>query len=274
MKFELGSTLIYTAESEATLIVNVEAQRIDRQAILDEAFEIAPPQLSESYEVAETANRYRRLTLSPGRHEITYRAIVETSPVLTRPSSVEEMPVAALPLEVTNHLFPSRYCESDKLARFAWREFGGLEPGHARVEAICEWIHRNVDYVALSSDSSTSAADTFQTRAGVCRDFAHLGITFCRALGIPARFVSAYGWTLDPQDFHAVFEAYLADRWYLFDATRLVPVDGIVRVGVGRDAADTAFSTFFGTLQSEPKSVWVKAMEPAADSDEKAISLD
>ncbi len=100
-----------------------------------------------------------------------------------------------------------------------------------------------------SSHGSTSAYDTFTTRAGVCRDFAHLGITFCRALGIPARFVSAYGWKLEPQDFHAVFEAYLGGRWYLFDPTRLSPPEGIIRIGVGRDAADTAFATWYGALE-------------------------
>src|SRR6185369_9534561 len=98
-------------------------------------------------------------------------------------------------------------------------------------------------------------------RAGVCRDFAHLGITFCQALGIPARYVSAYGWKLVPQDFHAVFEAYLGGRWYLFDPTRLTPPMGLIRVGVGRDAADTAFSTFFGQLTFTPKIITVEAIE-------------
>lgn len=273
MKFEIGSTLVYTAESPATLILNVEAQQIDSQRILTESLSFDPAQPSEHYTVAETANRYRRLSLAPGRHEITYRATVETSPSLVPPGAVNETPILDLPLDVTNHLFPSRYCESDKLARFAWRQFGGLAPGHAHVEAICDWINRNVDYVPGTSDSSTSAADTFQLRAGVCRDFAHLGITFCRALGIPARFVSAYGIMTEPQDFHAVFEAFLGDRWYLFDATRLSPPESIIRVGVGRDAADTAFSTFFGVLQSEPKSVWVRAIAPVEAAGENAVSL-
>ncbi|MDZ4151946.1 transglutaminase family protein, partial [Methylicorpusculum sp.] len=100
-----------------------------------------------------------------------------------------------------------------------------------------------------SSDSQTSAYDTATQRAGVCRDFAHLAIAFCRALNIPARFVSAYAYQLDPPDFHACFEAYLGNRWYLFDPTRRAPLDGIIRISTGRDAADVSFVTFFGAVQ-------------------------
>ena len=108
------------------------------------------------------------------------------------------------------------------------------------------------------------AADTATERAGVCRDFAHLGITFCRALGIPARFVSAYAWQLDPPDFHACFEAYLGDRWYLFDATRLAPTNGLVRIGTGRDAADTAFATVFGAVQLNNLDVYIEKIGDAS----------
>jgi transglutaminase-like putative cysteine protease len=194
--------------------------------------------------------------------------------VTTRPENVDEVAVETLPFAVMNHLFPSRYCESDQLGRFAWRRFGDVAPGHSRVDAICDWIHDNVDYLEGSSNGSTSAYDTFTTRAGVCRDFAHLGISFCRALGMPARFVSAYGWKLEPQDFHAVFEVYLGGRWYLFDPTRLSPPDGIVRIGVGRDAADTAFATWFGELASEPKTVWMnEASGREHDAPQRAVSV-
>lgn len=274
MKFTLGSELIYTAERDTTLILNVEAQHLEGQRLLRESFSISPDIESEPHEIPETLNRYRRVIIGPGRHVIRYEAEVETDPVIERPENIGEVPVAELPLSVVNHLFPSRYCESDQLARFAWRRFGELGQGHERVEAICDWIHEEVDYLEGSSDGSTSAYDTFTTRSGVCRDFAHLGITFCRALGIPARFVSAYAWRLEPQDFHAVFEAYLAGRWYLFDPTRLSPPEGLIRIGVGRDAADTAFATFFGQLQSEPKQVWVTEAEGTADaSPAQAVSI-
>ena len=168
-------------------------------------------------------------------------AEIESSPTTRDISNIPQVPIDQLPFDVMNHLYPSRYCQSDKLARFAWRQFGDIADGYEKVTAICNWIYENVDYLEGSSDSSTSAYDTFTLRAGVCRDFAHLGITFARALGIPARFVSAYALDLVPQDFHAVFEAYLGGQWYLFDATRLCPLDGILKIAVGRDAADSAF---------------------------------
>jgi transglutaminase-like putative cysteine protease len=197
-------------------------------------------------------------------------------PQVDDPGEIAEVPVAALPLEVMPHLFPSRYCPSDQLMRFAWRRFGDIAGGHEKVTAICNWIYDNVDYLTGSSDGSTSAHDTFTIRAGVCRDFAHLGITLCRALGIPARYVSAFGYKLYPQDFHAVFEAFVGDRWYLFDATRLSPPDGLIRIGVGRDAADTAFATYFGALADQPKTVWVEAKaegDPATPWTTEAVSI-
>lgn len=273
MKFSVGSQLIYTAARDTTLVLGVEAQRIAGQKILREHFSVTPILPSEPHEMADTKNRYRRLLLRPGRYTIRYEADVETLPVIQTPEDVMEVAVSELPLEVMNYLFPSRYCPSDQLGRFAWRRFGDGPAGHAKVDAICDWIHDNVDYLEGSSDASTSAHDTFTTRSGVCRDFAHLGITICRALGIPARFVSAYGWKLEPQDFHAVFEAYLSGRWYLFDPTRLSPPEGVVRIGVGRDAADTAFATWFGQLESEPKTVWVEEAGHAEDAPEQAVSI-
>ncbi|WP_275186026.1 transglutaminase family protein [Bradyrhizobium sp. CSA112] len=109
--------------------------------------------------------------------------------------------------------------------------------------SISDWIHRNVDYVSGVSNAETTAERTFIDRAGVCRDFAHLGITLARALGIPARAVSAYALQLDPHDFHAVFEVHLENSWWLIDATQLAPIEGIIRIGSGRDASDIAFLT-------------------------------
>jgi transglutaminase-like putative cysteine protease len=148
-----------------------------------------------------------------------------------------------LPGDVLPFLLPSRFCPSDKFMRFAQREFGGTGDGVARMMAILEWIHRNVDYIAGVSNAETTAERTFVDRAGVCRDFTHLGITLSRALGIPARAVSAYALELDPPDFHAIFEVYLENGWWLIDPTRLAPIKGVVRIGSGRDASDIAFLT-------------------------------
>ena len=273
MRLSVGSRLQYDVASETTLILNIEAQRTGGQVLLSERF--SGPD-GDIHEVPETGNRYRRIVLPPGTHIIQYTAEVENQPLLLgNTGDVGEVPIAALPFDVLSHLAPSRYCQSDDMARFAWRQFGELPAGHERVQAICNWIFENVDYQEGSSNSSTSAHDTFIVRAGVCRDFAHLGITFCRALGIPARFVSAYALDLVPQDFHAVFEAYLGGRWYLFDATRLCPIDGIVKIAVGRDAADTAFATFYGQLDGPPKTVTVQKLDatPASEWTVDAVSL-
>jgi len=273
MKFSLGCELNYVVQRDTTMILNVEAQKIEGQTIWREDFVVSPFLSSDVHAAPETSNRYRRLMLTPGEYVLRYEAEVETTPQLNASRSVSEIAIADLPLDVMPHLFSSRYCQSEELGRFAWRQFGALPQGHSRVDAICDWIHDNVDYVGGTSNEKTTAVDTFATRAGVCRDFAHLGITFCRSLGIPARFVSAYGWKLEPQDFHAVFEAYLSGRWYLFDPTRLSPPDGIVRIGVGRDAADTAFATFFGQIESRPKRVWVNAENGSEETGDRAVSL-
>lgn len=266
MRCSINCELTYEVTAETTLILNIEAQRGGGQRILRESLTLPQGAASDAHEVPETGNRYRRLMLPVGTHRIGYRAEVETHPAIDNVEEVVETPVAQLPFDVIAHLYPSRYCPSDRLGRFAWRQFGDIATGHEKVEAICNWIFDNVDYLAGTSDPSTSAHDTFTLRAGVCRDFAHLGITFARALGIPARFVSAYAAELVPQDFHAVFEAWLGDRWYLFDATRLCPIDGIVRIAVGRDAADSAFATYFGEMSGPPKSIAVRRL----DGDEQA----
>jgi len=263
MDFSLGCELAYKVSAPTTLILNVEAMRAPSQTVLTESFMTEPAVRAESF-TAKDGNRYRRLLLDEGSWSIRYEAQVRLEPRYEHPAHVRETPVAHLPLEVLPYLNPSRYVVSDTLARFANREFGELGSGHERVTAICNWIHERVDYLRGSSDASTTAADTFALRAGVCRDFAHLGIAFCRALGIPARFVSCYAWQLEPQDFHAVFEAFLDGRWYLFDATRQAALDGMVRIGTGLDAAATAFSNIYGTVEPMAMRIWIEPVYSVA----------
>jgi transglutaminase-like putative cysteine protease len=131
------------------------------------------------------------------------------------------------------------------------RMFGDIEPGHARVQAVCDWIHEHIEYRVGSTNTATTACDVFLQRSGVCRDFAHLGVAFCRALNIPARLAVGYArFDEPPPDFHAVFEAYLGGRWELFDPTRLTDPQDLVRIAVGRDAGDVAFATLFGSVRT------------------------
>lgn len=263
MRFSVGCEIGYEVAENATFIFNIEAMQTKdgRQKLVRETLTIDPALVADAKTASETGNRYLRLTAPKGMFNLRYEAEIELNPVRNLPDSISEVPVGELPLETMPFLNPSRYCPSDQLARFAARQFGSIEPGFGRVTEICNWIHSEVDYVFGTSDTTTTAADTFALRAGVCRDFAHLGITLCRALGIPARFVSCYAWQLHPQDFHAVFEAYLGDRWYLFDATRMAALDGMMRIGCGRDAADTAFATIYGAVTPSPIRVWSEAVD-------------
>jgi transglutaminase-like putative cysteine protease len=145
------------------------------------------------------------------------------------------------------------------LSRAAQQMFGDVTPGFDRVKAIESWIFESIDYLPGFSVSTTTAQEVFVQRAGVCRDFAHLGITLCRALNIPARLVVGYVHFEDPpQDFHAVWEAWLSGQWVLFDATRLAPTERLVRVGTGRDAKDVAFATIFGPVNMRRKVLVVR----------------
>ncbi|MEQ9481937.1 transglutaminase-like domain-containing protein [Coleofasciculus sp. F4-SAH-05] len=270
MKFNLGCQLNYSVAASSTFIFNLSVVEKKHQRILQESLRIEPSMDYEEYVSPRMENRYLRVYVPQGDLQVSYQATVDLYYRDEDPSSIAENPPDKLPLETLHYLYPSRYCESDRLMRLAQNEFGNLIPDYSRVTAICNWIYDNVTYLSGSTNQHTSAYDTATERAGVCRDFAHLGIAFCRALNIPARFVTGYAYNLEPQDFHAYFEAYLGDRWYLFDPTRLAPCNGLIRIGIGRDAADVAFATIFGDVQMNYKDVFVEAVP---DQDGKTPEL-
>jgi transglutaminase-like putative cysteine protease len=241
MKLAIKAELVYTFAQATQVIANIEASHANDQTILSESLDIQPPARLRS-DKTSYGDRSIRASLSD-EVAIRYQAVVENNLRQLLPPAGHQHLWSDLPNDVLPFLLPSRFCPSDKFMRFAQREFGGSGDGVTRVMAILEWIHRNVDYVAGVSNAETTAERTFVDRAGVCRDFTHLGITFVRALGIPARAVSAYALQLNPPDFHAIFEVYLENGWWLIDPTRLAPIEGIVRIGSGRDASDIAFLT-------------------------------
>lgn len=265
MKFNLSSVLRYRIDEPSTLVLNIQVVNNDHQRICTEQLQFDPEVKFEEYTAPSSQTRYLRIEASTGKLEVNYEATVELLHFYADPNTIAEVPIADLPMETLPYLYPSRYCESDRLMGLVQSEFGGLQPGYSKVTAICNWIYNKVTYLSGSTNSQTSAYDTATQRAGVCRDFAHLGITFCRALNIPARFVSAYAYGLNPPDFHACFEAYLGDRWYLFDATRLVPLNSIIRIGTGRDAADVSFGTLFGAVQMEEMKLFVAPVSEAGE---------
>ena len=267
MSFKLGCRLGYRTYYNTPFVFSIEAQSFGAQTVLSESLTITPPLDLERWTMPESGNRYFRVNAPPGLLDVEYEATVEWTPTLEDPHTVHEVPLWRLPLSVVPHLHPSRYCQSDKLERFAHSTFGRLERGHARVNGICNWIHDYVAYEGGSTNTLTSAFDTVTQRAGVCRDFAHLGIALCRTLGIPARYASVYASRLHPPDFHAVFEAYLdgptGGGWYLFDPTRLADPAGLIRIGTGRDAAEVAFCTPYEYVTFDVPQVWIQSARPA-----------
>jgi transglutaminase-like putative cysteine protease len=230
------------------MILSVHVQRNAAQTILAERFTIEP-RIPASEFADEMGNRFVRLeTGSHKQLSLRYSATVDCEFEVRPAANIAPTPVAALEDATIPFLFASRYCQSDRLGRLARDLFGSIDRPHDKVLAIADWIHDNVEYLRGSTDSGTSAYDTVTQRVGVCRDFAHLGIALCRALNIPARYFTGYAYELDPPDFHACFECYIGGRWMVFDATRLAHLNGLVRIATGRDAADTAVASVFGSV--------------------------
>jgi transglutaminase-like putative cysteine protease len=249
IRYTLGCNLAYDVKNPTVFIFNVEVAKLVRHHDLVERLFISPDHQHRSYTVPDIRNRYLSIEAQPGPLNVRYEAEVTLDVFRADPDSISETPLNALPLDIMPFLLPSRFVPSDRLAAFAFKEFGERPAGHNGVTAICNWIYENIDYQRGSSNEQTTATESLIKRAGVCRDFSHIGIAFCRALNIPARFVSCYAYGLEPRDFHAVFEAYLDGRWWLFDATRQANLDGLVRIGVGRDAAEIAFASPFGQVE-------------------------
>lgn len=257
------------AGQSADFVFNIHAARTPCQSVVSEGLIVTPPLAYQLQEDAALGNRYLRLRASPGPVWVRYDAVVDIQPHLDPPEHVHEMPIADLPPEVLPYIYPSRYCQSDRLRRLATREFGHLRTGYARVQAIHDWVRGRTAFASGSSNSSTSATDTLVEQVGVCRDFAHLMIALLRALNIPARFVTAidYGAAIElgPTDFHAFVEVYLGERWYSFDPTGITAPMGLVRIGTGRDAADVSFATIFGTVSMPAPIIAISALDDPAN---------
>jgi len=243
-------------------IFNVQAARTPQQSVLSEAVNVSQAVPLQEHVDPVTSGRFLRLRAATGDLVLRYSALVELRPVAESPSNIMESWIPSLPGEVLPYLYPSRYCESDLLAPVAMAHFGSLWQGYSRVEAICAWVSSHVKFVSGSSASTTSATQTLASGRGVCRDFAHLMIAFCRALNIPARFVTGLDYGADPAlgptDFHAYVEAYLGGRWYLFDPSGTAIPMGFVRLTSGRDAADCAYASIFGDVAPTSRSLQIR----------------
>lgn len=251
VRIELQIGLGYRIEPPgADLIINIHPAHTPCQTVSSEDLWLSQPIRPDVQTDAVSGNRYLRLQAQPGELHLSYRAVVELQHHRAEPARLQESPIHRLPLAALGYIYPSRYCESDKLLRLAMKQFGHLAPGYPRVQAIVDWVQQQVTFTSNTSSASTSAVDTLVGQAGVCRDFAHLMIALCRAVNIPARFTTGTDYGADPAlgppDFHAYVEVYVGERWYIFDPSGTGIPMGFVRIGTGRDAADCAFATMFG----------------------------
>jgi len=262
MKIRVGCELVYNVPESAPIISKVALRTSMYQKTLDEARTLEPQTELHTFE-DEFGNNVWRLMAPQGKFSFVYDALAEVSP---EPDPVlpelDKHLAQDLPDDVLVYTLPSRYCQSDLFVGDALEMFGAVSPGWAQVQAVCDWLHDNITYEAGSTPATTSK-DAFDERRGVCRDFAHLGITFSRALNIPARYVCGYLPDIAvenppdvPMDVHALFEVYLGGGWRTFYARHNQPRVGRALIAYGRDAVDAAFATTYGATRLETMRVW------------------
>lgn len=257
MNLAIVASLDYWFEDPTDVLLQLEAAAISEQVIETAHIDISPTDHFARVAAQDMIGE-RIWVRVHGQLRVDYRATVRIERLLDNCLSLPLVPLHQLPGETVQYLMASRYCPSDQFETFVEAEFGGIEGG-AKVIAMRDWIARHLAYISGASDSATTALETFVKRQGICRDFAHVMITFARAAGIPARIASVYALGVEPPDFHAVAEVFLGGEWHLIDATGMAKERDMAKIGVGRDAADVAFLTAFGTAIMNGQSVQVSA---------------
>ena len=262
MRIRVGCEFVWETTAPVPMLMLVKPRAdADHLAVYESTW--SDPQLAIHEYTDLFGNNCWRFVAPEGTSAVRYDAVVEIpetpDPVVPHAAlhAVEDLPDDALVFTL-----PSRYVESDKLLDVAWELFGNTAPTWERIQAVCDWVHHNIQFVNGSSTPATTAFDVYQQRMGVCRDFALLSVALCRALNIPARYT--FGYLPDiaieppdvPMDFHTWFEAYVGGRWYTFDARHNTPRVGRVVIGRGRDAVDCALSTAYGNARLAKFTVW------------------
>ena len=263
-RIRVGCEFRYTAEIETPAVFQVQPRTAELVAVLRQAWDAVPETGLHGY-TDLYGNDCQRLVLPAGDSQLRYDALVAA------PDAAEEVdlgaaetPPARLPDDTLVYTMPSRYCLPEELADEAWQLFGGLEPGYLRVRAICDHVHGHLRFGYGSTTRRRRPVEAYASGLGVCRDFAHLAITFCRALSIPARYAFGYLPDMDvrpapePMDFAAWMEVYLDGRWWTFDPRNNTVRKGRVLVGRGRDAVDVAMVTTFGGPVLSGMTVWAE----------------
>lgn len=263
MNLRIGCELQYEfpGPTPVILLLNIHFTRASDLAVPD--YIILDPAVPITGYRDGFGNWCSRLVAPAGRMTISTDAVVRDS---GRPDSVpskaRQFNVEELPEETLVFLLASRFCDSDRLLDLAWDLFGAAEPGLGRVQAVCDFVHRHIEFSYERASATRSASEAYAERCGVCRDYAHLAVAFCRALNIPARYCTGYLSDIGtpephpPGDFAAWFEAYIGGEWHSFDPRNNVPRIGRVLIARGRDAADVAFAMTFGPNTLRTFRVW------------------
>jgi transglutaminase-like putative cysteine protease len=269
MQIRVGYDLIFECSQDTPMILclNIHPSR-GGDIIVPDRMQVTPNVPLHAF-MDSFGNWCTRLVAPPGQIRFTTDALVKDTgmPDAVVPEA-RQVPVEQLPDEALGFLLGSRYCETDRLSEFAWARFGHIEGGWAKVQAVCDFAHQHLKFSYADARSTRSAFDAFIEGKGVCRDFAHLSITLCRALNIPARYCTGYLGDIgvppvpDPMDFSAWFDVYLDGGWYTFDARHNTPRIGRILLARGRDASDVSISNSFGPASLKQFTVWTDEVGP------------
>jgi transglutaminase-like putative cysteine protease len=261
MRLRAKTQINLKSPERAALLAILRPQSGAGQWIVSEAYDVRPLVAPVEY-MDGFGNLCQRFVMPKGKLQLNVECVVECADDIATNLEAPYTLGEDLPDNVLQYLLPSRYCPSDKMSHAAREIVSGVTPGYRQVEAVRAWIEKNIEYRRGTSDESTDGLDTFNKRAGVCRDFAHVGLTLCRSLLIPARMVVGYLHKLaPPMDQHAWFEAFVGGRWYTFDATQKEPRGGRIVIAYGRDAADVAITTPFGPIEVDGMEVSVERLD-------------
>lgn len=256
MRLQAGCEIVVEAEADCAVVAMLRPRSTASQWLVSETWRFTP-QVRPAEFIDGFGNVCQRFIVPKGQMTLRAEIEIETEADIAVAGHAPATPPAQLPHDTVQFLLPSRYCPSDMLFDEVLGIVGDAAPGGAQVDAICQWIRDHIVYRYGESNASTDALETMRHGAGVCRDYAHVGIALCRALRLPARMVVGYLYQLEPMDLHAWFEVWLDGRWYTYDPTQAEPRGGRIVVATGRDAADVAFLTNHGGLATIDMQVWV-----------------
>lgn len=279
MHIRVGCEFSYEATWPTPTVLLVQPHPSEPHTIVREEWKFSTPLPMRTYHDVY-GNLCQRILLPTGEHVFSYDALVEVPDAWDEIApDAPQLPVEDLPDDVLLYTLPSRFCLSDVLSDTAWQLFGNTKPGWERVQAICDWVHTTIRFQYGASTALTTAVDIYEQKVGVCRDFTHLAVTFCRAMNIPTRYV--FGYLPDigvpvsdaPMDFCAWMEVYLGGRWWTFDPRNNERRIGRILIGRGRDALDVAMVTSYGSPTLRQMTVWADEVPAQAGEVVPAVQI-